>query len=240
MGAVRIVAASVGVALGHPGKIRKIRPIASRRTSATTDHIRQVDRSDSRRGGLAPARRGCPLGNGLDTASAAGTHSDRSAAATARCRGRCGPGRMDATGRRPRSRGSTGPTGSAAGAIPERLGTTRHMAILVKDGLAMRLTLSREPADSGGGWRGLGRLRRLPEAALHRPVEGRSPRAAGDDRAGGQGGQAGRVPRASLPMPLPKVAKPRTTNDPEARGDLAADPARRRSGSAWITPRSSA
>ena len=57
--------------------------------------------------------------------------------------------------------------------------------------------------------------------------------------AGGQGGQAGQLHRQPARSPMPKVAKPRTTDNPEAE-EIWQLTLRRRSGSAWTTPRSSA
>ena len=70
-------------------------------------------------------------------------------------------------------------------------------------------------------------------------VEARSPRDAGHDRRRGQGRPPGHTSPARPRSPPPKVAKPRTTDNPEAQ-EIWQLRSRRRSGSAWITPRSSA
>ena len=97
------------------------------------------------------------------------------------------------------------------------LGTTRHMAILVKDGLAMRLTLSTTRlaraavlvamAASAG-------CRRLPyiDPAKEVPHETMGTIAQEDKEV-----KQAEFLSATLPMAMPKVAKPRTTNDPETR-----------------------
>ena len=103
----------------------------------------------------------------------------------------------------------------------------------------MRLTRSATGRPCGGGRRA---WLAWPAARdpLHRPVEGTCPTTRWrPSRAEDREVTAGRLLQ-QLPVQLPKVAPPRTPDNPEARRDLAADPARRRSRSAWTTPRSSA
>ena len=61
-------------------------------------------------------------------------------------------------------------------------------------------------------------LLRLPEASLHRPIQAGPPRQPGDEsRWRTRRSSRPSSSSSSLPMPMPKVAKPRTTNDPEAQ-----------------------
>ena len=97
------------------------------------------------------------------------------------------------------------------------------MAILVKDGLAMRLTLiMRRNAWAAAvvAWAASAGCQRLPYIDQSKAVPRES---LGNVTHEDKEVQKAQFLSSKLPMPLPKVDKPRTTNDPEA-GDLADDP----------------
>ncbi len=91
------------------------------------------------------------------------------------------------------------------------------MAILVKDGLAMRLTLFRNRnawAAAVVAWAAAAGCQRLPYIDQSKAVP--------HENLGNVAQEDKEVKKAqflssNLPMPLPKVARPRTTNDPEAQ-----------------------
>jgi outer membrane protein TolC len=92
------------------------------------------------------------------------------------------------------------------------------MAILVKDGLAMRLTLTTTRLARATvlvAWAASAGCQRLPyiDQSKKVPHENLSSIAQEDKEVR----QASFISGDNMPMPLPKVAKPRTTNDPEAR-----------------------
>ncbi len=99
-----------------------------------------------------------------------------------------------------------------------RLGTTRHMAILVKDGLAMRLTFPKTRLARAAvlvAWAASAGCQKLPYIDQTKEVP--------HDNMGTIAQEDKDVKKtdflSNIPA-MPKLAKPRTTNDPEARGDL--------------------
>jgi len=91
------------------------------------------------------------------------------------------------------------------------------MAILVKDGLAMRLTLSKTRLARAAllvAWATSAGCQKLPYIDQSKKVPHENMgRIADEDKEVRQA----QFLSASLPMAMPKLAKPRTTNDPEAR-----------------------
>ena len=91
------------------------------------------------------------------------------------------------------------------------------MAILVKDGLAMRLTLIRRRnawAAAVVAWAASVGCQRLPYIDQSKAVPHES---LGNVTHEDKEVQKAQFLSSKLPIPLPKVAKPRTTNDPEAQ-----------------------
>ena len=133
---------------------------------------------------------------------------------------------MEATGRTPSHSGVAIPRairpGDATGEGAEplvRLGTTRHMANLVKDGLAMRLTLTTTRLTWAAllvAWAASAGCRATPYIDQNKkvPHDPLSTVAQEDKDVKQASFESDSTP---LSMPLPKLARPRTTSDPEAR-----------------------
>ena len=101
---------------------------------------------------------------------------------------------------------------------PLALGTTRHMAILVKDGLAMRLTLSTTRLARAAvlvAWAASAGCQKLPyiDQSKEVPHEAATGAISEEDKEVRQA----QFLSASLPSPMPKLSRPRTTEDPEAQ-----------------------
>src|SRR5262249_4130546 len=172
-------------------------------------------RSESRKGGSQPSIREGPYGTGsCGRRRSFADRDDRRIEPPDDVEERCSrdvwkrPAATVGRGKR-RSGAATDPGTSS------QSGTTRHMANLVKDDLAMRLTFLTKRLTRAAvvvAWAASAGCQRLPyidqsKEVPHEPLG----TIAQEDKEVKQAQFLG-----NLPLPLPRIAKPRTTGDPEA------------------------